>query len=294
MPVAIVTGCSSGIGRAVALQLAASGVTTVATARRVDALADLAAAGCTVLRLDVTDDASRRACVRDALAAHGQVDVLVNNAGYAEMGPVEQVPLDAVRRQLETNVVGPVALTQLLLPGMRERGSGRIVNVSSMGGEVTFPGGGVYHASKYALEALSDALRMEAGPFGIQVVVVQPGPVATSFDVNSADLSAYMDGPYAGLARSMEEQVRTMTPRGAPPATVAAVVVQAATARRPHTRYRVGALARVLVLSRRVIPDRAWDAAMRVAFRSSRRDAVASDQLATQATRPQVRRARSR
>ena len=196
MPVAIVTGCSSGIGRAVALQLAASGVTTVATARRVDALADLAAAGCTVLRLDVTDDASRRACVRDALAAHGQVDVLVNNAGYAEMGPVEQVPLDAVRRQLETNVVGPVALAQLLLPGMRERGSGRIVNVSSMGGEVTFPGGGVYHASKYALEALSDALRMEAGPFGIQVVVVQPGPVATSFDVNSADLTVYMDGPY--------------------------------------------------------------------------------------------------
>ena len=274
MTVALVTGCSSGIGRAVALQLAASRVTTVATARRVDTLAELVAAGCTVLPLDVTDDASRRTCVRDALAAHGRVDVLVNNAGYAEMGPVEQVPLDAVRRQLETNVVGPVALAQLLLPGMRERGSGRIVNVSSMGGEITFPGAGVYHASKYALEALSDALRMEAGPFGVRVVVVQPGPVATSFDVNSADLSMYMDGPYADLARAMDEQVRTMTPRATPPRKVAAVVVQAATAPRPRTRYRVGAMARTLVLSRRVIPDRAWDATMRVAFRSRPRDTV--------------------
>lgn len=276
MPVALVTGCSSGIGRAVALQLAAAGVTTVATARRVETLTELAAAGCIVRPLDVTDDASRRACVRDSLAAHGQVDILVNNAGYAELGPLEQVPLDAVRRQLETNVVGPAALAQLLLPGMRERGSGRIVNVSSMGGEITFPGGGVYHASKYALEAMSDALRMEARPFGIQVVVVQPGPVATSFDVNSADLTVYMDGPYADLARSMDEQVRTLTPRGTPPAQVAAVVVRAATARRPHTRYRVGALARVLVLGRRVVPDRAWDAAMRAAFRSRPRNAVAA------------------
>lgn len=276
MPVALVTGCSSGIGRAVALQLVTAGITTVATARQVETLTDLAAAGCIVRPLDVTDDVSRRACVHDSLAAHGRIDILVNNAGYAELGPVEEVPLDAVRRQLETNVVGPVALAQLLLQGMRERGSGRIVNVSSMGGEITFPGGGVYHASKYALEALSDALRMEARAFGVQVVVVQPGPVATSFDVNSADLTVYMDGPYADLARSMDEQVRTMTPRGTPAAQVAAVVVRAATVRRPHTRYRVGAVARVLVLGRRVVPDRAWDAAMRAAFRPRPRDAVAA------------------
>ncbi len=267
MTVALVTGCSSGIGRATALALVRAGVTTVATARRVETLTDLAAAGCTVLPLDVTDDASRRACVDAALAVSGRVDVLVNNAGYAEMGPVEQVPLDAWRRQLETNVLGPVALVQLLLPGMRELGKGRIVNVSSMGGEITFPGGGAYHASKYALEAVSDALRMEAAPFGVQVSVVQPGPVATSFDVNAADLSVYVTGPYAGLVQSLDEQIRTMTPRGTAPAVVADVVVRAATARRPRTRYRVGAMSRGLVLGRRVVPDRGWDAGMRRAFR---------------------------
>jgi NAD(P)-dependent dehydrogenase (short-subunit alcohol dehydrogenase family) len=267
MTVALVTGCSSGIGRATALALVRAGVTTVATARRVETLTDLAAAGCTVLPLDVTDDASRRACVDAAQAAAGAVDVLVNNAGYAEMGPVEQVPLDAWRRQLETNVLGPVALVQLLLPGMRDRGRGRIVNVSSMGGEITFPGGGAYHASKYALEAVSDALRMEAAPFGVLVSVVQPGPVATRFDVNAADLSTYASGPYAALARSLDEQIRTVTPRGTAPEAVADVVLHAATARRPRTRYRVGAIARSLVLGRRLLPDRGWDAGMRLAFR---------------------------
>jgi NAD(P)-dependent dehydrogenase (short-subunit alcohol dehydrogenase family) len=178
------------------------------------------------------------------------------------------VPLDAWRRQLETNVLGPVALVQLVLPAMRERGAGRIVNLSSMGGEITFPGGGAYHASKYALEAMSEALRMEAAPFGVQVVSVQPGPVATSFDVNSADLSVYMDGPYAGLARAMDEQVKKMTPKGTPAAVVADVVVRAATARRPRTRYRVGAMSKGLVLGRRVVPDRGWDAAMRIGFRA--------------------------
>jgi NAD(P)-dependent dehydrogenase (short-subunit alcohol dehydrogenase family) len=268
MTVALLTGCSSGIGRAAAIALLARGVTTIATARRPDTLADLAAAGCSVLPLDVTDDASRRECVDAAVSAHGRVDVLVNNAGYAEMGPVEQVPLDAWRRQLETNVLGPVALVQLVLPGMRERSHGRIVNISSMGGEVTFPGGGAYHASKYALEAMSEALRMEAAPFGVQVVSVQPGPVATSFDVNSADLSVYMDGPYGDLARAMDRQVRVMTPKGTPADEVASVVVKAATARRPRTRYRVGAMSKGLVMGRRVVPDRAWDTAMRVGFRT--------------------------
>jgi NAD(P)-dependent dehydrogenase (short-subunit alcohol dehydrogenase family) len=267
MTVALVTGCSSGIGRATALALVRTGVTTVATARRVEQLDELAAAGCVVLPLDVTDDASRRACVDAAAELAGPVDVLVNNAGYAEMGPVEQVPLDAWRTQLETNVLGPVALVQLLLPGMRDRGRGRIVNVSSMGGEITFPGGGAYHASKHALEAVSDALRVEAAPFGVLVSVVQPGPVATRFDVNAADLSVYSSGPYAALVASLDEQIRTRTPRGSAPESVAEVVVRAATARRPRTRYRVGALARGLVLGRRVVPDRGWDAAMRLAFR---------------------------
>lgn len=267
MTVALVTGCSTGIGRATALQLQAAGTTTVATARSLSSLEQLAAAGCTVLPLDVTDDASRRACLARVSALHGDVDVLVNNAGYAEMGPVEQVPLDAWRRQLETNVLGPVALAQLVLPGMRAAGRGRIVNVSSMGGEITFPGGGAYHASKYALEALSDALRVEVRPFGVQVVVVQPGPVATAFGDNAADLGAYDRGPYGGLARALDTAIRERTPNGATPEAVARVVVRAATSRRPSTRYRVGAMSRGLVLGRRVMPDRVWDALMRSQFR---------------------------
>ena len=147
----------------------------VATARRVDDLADLAAAGCRTLPLDVTDEASMRAAVDAIEASHGRIDVLVNNAGYSQSGAVESVPLARTRAQFETNVFGPLRLTQLVLPGMRRRGAGRIVNVSSMGGRLVFPGGGVYHASKYALEALSDALRYELRPFGIAVVLIEPG-----------------------------------------------------------------------------------------------------------------------
>lgn len=267
MATALVTGCSTGIGRATALALLRSGVTTVATARRPETLAELAAAGCTVLALDVTDNRSRTDAVAAAVAAHGRIDVLVNNAGYAEMGPVEEVPIEAWRRQLETNVLGPVALTQLVLPGMRAAGAGRIINISSMGGEITFPGGGAYHASKYALEAISDALRMEVAPLGIRVVVIQPGPVASSFDVNAADLGRYEAGPYAGLARALGRAIREQTPNGSSPESVAAVVARAATASRPASRYRVGGMSRSLVLGRRVLPDRVWDAAMARTFR---------------------------
>ena len=179
--VVLITGCSTGIGRATATHLAASGYTVIATARRVEDLADLAAAGCRTLALDVTDEGSMRAAVDAVEASHGRIDVLVNNAGYSQSGAVESVPLARTRAQFETNVFGPLRLTQLVLPGMRRRRAGRIVNVSSMGGRLVFPGGGVYHASKYALEALSDALRYELRPFGIAVVLIEPGLIRTNF-----------------------------------------------------------------------------------------------------------------
>ena len=168
----LVTGCSSGIGRATAERLAAAGFTVYASARRLDAVEGLA--GCRPLQLDVTDEASMRAAVAQIEQDEGAVGVLVNNAGYSQSGAVEGVPPAEAHRQLETNVFGPMRLTQLVLPGMREQRWGRIVNVSSMGGELTFPGGGWYHASKHALEALSDALRFELAGFGIDVVVIQP------------------------------------------------------------------------------------------------------------------------
>ena len=157
--VVLITGCSTGIGRAAASHLAERGYTVFATARRVEDLADLAAAGCRTLPLDVTDEASMRAAVDAVEAAHGRIDVLVNNAGDSQSGAVESVPLARTRAQFETNVFGPLRLTHLAPPGVRRRRAGRILNVSSMGGRPVFPGGGVYHASRYAAEALSDALR---------------------------------------------------------------------------------------------------------------------------------------
>src|SRR5919197_1439048 len=177
----LITGCSTGIGRATAERLAARGHTVYATARRVEAISDLAARGCRLLALDVTDEDSMRAAVAAVCEEQGAVGTLVNNAGYSQSGAVESVAMADVRRQFETNVFGLVRMSQLVLPGMRAQGRGRIVNVSSMGANFTFPGGGLYHATKYAVEAISDALRFEVAGFGVDVVIVQPGIIRTGF-----------------------------------------------------------------------------------------------------------------
>src|SRR5947209_10319616 len=177
----LITGCSTGIGRATAERLARSGRTVYATARRLDSIADLEREGCRTLALDVTDEQSMRAAVAAVEEAEGAVGALVNNAGYSQSGAVEDVPMEQVRRQFETNVFGLIRMCQLVLPGMRRRGSGRIVNLSSMGGKLVFPGGGVYHATKHAVEAISDALRFEVRGFGIGVSIVEPGLIKTEF-----------------------------------------------------------------------------------------------------------------
>ncbi len=261
----LVTGCSSGIGRAAVRHLL-QGVRPVwATARRPETLDDLAAAGARVLALDVTDEDSRLAAVRAVEAEHGALGALVNNAGYGEYGPVEQVPLDAVRRQFETNVFGLLRLTQLVLPAMREAGCGRVVNMSSMGGRMTLPGGGVYHASKYALEALSDALRFETRGFGIAVSVVAPGPVRTEFAEAATDPGS-RPGPYAAFMRGVAARNASAYGggRGLLDADeVAAVVVEAVESARPKARYPVGSVSRYTVGARRLLPTAVWDAALR-------------------------------
>jgi NADP-dependent 3-hydroxy acid dehydrogenase YdfG len=178
----LITGCSSGIGRAAAASLQGAGLRVYATARRAETLADLAARGIATLPLDVTDETSMAEAVAAVEADAGAVGTLINNAGYGLYGPVEQVPMAEIRRQFETNFFGLVRLTQLVLPGMRRRHGGRILNVSSMGGRATLPGGAFYHASKYAVEAFSDALRMEVAQFGIEVVLIEPGPVQTPWN----------------------------------------------------------------------------------------------------------------
>ncbi|MBM0258651.1 SDR family NAD(P)-dependent oxidoreductase, partial [Micromonospora sp. 4G55] len=218
-----------------------------------------------LLPLDVTDEESMRAAVTAVEAAHGQVDVLVNNAGYGEYGPIEEAPLDRVRAQFETNVFGLSRLTQLVLPGMRRAGRGRIVNVSSMGGRLVFPGGGYYHASKYAVEAISDALRQEVRPFGIDVAVVEPGLIRTGFGAVAAKSLGAGDGP-AGPYRTMVASVDAAMAKSyanpmlaATPETVARVIERAVTARHPRTRYLVTAAAWAMVHTRRLFGARVFD-----------------------------------
>jgi NAD(P)-dependent dehydrogenase (short-subunit alcohol dehydrogenase family) len=271
----LVTGCSSGIGRATAEHLAKKGWNVYATARRVESIADLEEAGCKLLALDVTDDDSMAAAVSAVEAAEGCVGVLVNNAGYSQSGAVEDVPLDVVRDQFETNVFGLLKMTQLVLPKMREQGWGKVVNVGSMGGTLVFPGGGIYHASKYALEALSDALRFELKGFGVDVVLIQPGLIRTRFGevaVGSIETAAPAEGPYAkfnaavakSTAGAYESGPLAMFGRG--PEAVAKAIEKAISSRRPRPRYRVAPSARMLMTQRTLMSDRMWDAFLRTQF----------------------------
>ncbi len=271
----LITGCSTGIGRATAERLARRGLTVYATARRLESIEDLKASGCRTLALDVTDEASMSAAVRAVEDAEGAVGALVNNAGYSQSGAVESVPLDSVRAQFETNVFGLVRMCQLALPGMRRAGRGRIVNVSSMGGKLVFPGGGIYHATKHAVEALSDAMRYEVKGFGIQVVVIEPGLIKTNFADTVAGAMPEEEGPYADFNRSVTEATSgayegPLARLGAGPEAVAQAISKSLSAKRPRTRYPVTASARLLLTQRALLPDRAWDAVAGASFRRPR------------------------
>jgi len=264
----LITGCSSGIGRATAEHLAARGHIVYATARKVDAIADLEERGCRLMALDVTDEASMSAAVQAVEAEHGAVGALVNNAGYSQSGPIEEVPLQDVRRQFETNVFGLVRMCQLVLPGMRAQHSGRIVNVSSMGANFVFPGGGFYHATKYAVDAISDALRFEVKGFGIDVVIVQPGAIRTSFAeaaTSALDGATGGEGPYATFNAAVGRATRDayekgpMARLGGPPETVARAIERAITSRSPKIRYRVTPSAHLLIRQRALMTDGMWD-----------------------------------
>ena len=267
---ALVTGASSGIGQDTARRLQALGYTVYGAARRTDRLRALAADGIRPLPMDVTDDASMSAGVNRILEETGRIDVLVNNAGYGSFGAVEDVPMDEARRQFEVNVFGLARLTQLVAPHMRAQGSGTIINISSIGGRLTTPLGGWYHATKYAVEALSDALRMELRPFGIDVVVVEPGCIRTAWWAIAADhLKATASGSaYADQIRAVAGTMRSESNqrRYSPPEVIARTIGKIVTARRPRTRYAVGFMARPLIAARRILTDRAFDRLIGAAF----------------------------
>lgn len=271
--VVLVTGASSGIGKTTAEHFTKAAYITYATSRKLDSLEPLKAKGCHVLQLDVTDETSRREAVRQIEAKHGSVDILVNNAGYGLNGPVEELELDQVRHQFETNVFGLVAMSQLVLPAMRSRGWGRIINVGSVGGTFTTPGAGAYHASKWAVESFTDALRYEVQGFGVDVVLIQPTGVYTEFDKKIASVMPDT-GPQSPYAFFKENHIKVTNQMFQPkssagvirPEVVAKAILQAAQVRKPRTRYKVGTSAHIYSGLRRLVSDRQWDAITRMRF----------------------------
>lgn len=264
--VILISGCSSGIGRATALEAARRGHRVFASARDPSSLQSLQAEArgpIGALSLDVRDRASCAAAVRTVLAGAGRLDALVNNAGFAQYGSVEDVSLERWQAQFDINVFGTLRLTQAALPAMRQARSGTIVNVSSVGGKVSIPFASPYCSSKHALEAISDALRVEVSPFAIRVVVIEPGTITTKFEERArreAEPFLKGSGPYsdfyAGAERAMDVDMR----RGElPPQAVARVIVDAIESERPATRYPITLLARLLIPLRRLLPDRYFD-----------------------------------
>ena len=272
--VVLITGCSSGIGRETAKLLAREGYTVYATARRPESIADLGELGCRLLPLDVTDEESATAAVKAVEDAEGAVDVLVNNAGINEIGAMETVPLDLVRRIFETNVFGAIRMSQLVLPGMRRQRHGVIINLGSMLGRFTFPGMGSYCATKHSLEAISDALRHEVRPFGVKVSLIQPGMVRTEFGESAAERRASddgVDGAYGNYNEAIAEFTHTWKEGAAARLAcgaddVAETILKAI--KSPRARYRVAASARMLMATRKMLPDVAFDAFMRTQFPS--------------------------
>jgi NAD(P)-dependent dehydrogenase (short-subunit alcohol dehydrogenase family) len=261
----LITGCSSGIGWATAERLARRGWAVYATARNVEEISPLVESGCRLLPLDVTDEDSMRDAVEEVERIERAVGVLINNAGYSQSGAVEEVPMHKVRRQFETNVFGLVRMCQLVLPGMRRQGFGRIVNLSSMGGKLTFPGAGFYHATKHAVEAISDALRFEVRGFGVEVVVIEPGLIRTGFAQTAVDSMGEGSGPYAdfnaGVASTTRENYERgpLAALGGGPEAVAETIERAVAAAHPRARYTVTPSAKLLISARRLLPDRVWD-----------------------------------
>lgn len=251
------------MGKDAALAPIREGHIVYGAARRVARMQDLIDKGGHALQLDVTQPDAVTSVVQRILQEQGRIDVLVNNAGYAIYGAVEDTDLADARRQFEVNLFGVAALTRAVLPHMREHCSGTIINVSSMGGKIYTPLGAWYHASKHAIEGWSDCLRIEPARFGIHVVIIEPGSIATEFgDVMTQpmmDRSA--DGPYGDLARAIERAGKSAYERGdsSPPSVISALMVKAVTARRPKTRYAAGKYAKPLMWARKWLGDRAYD-----------------------------------
>ncbi len=261
--VALVTGASSGLGKSFVKALLSQGVIVYAAARRVDQMSDLAALGATVLAMDITSEEQIVAAVRRIEAEHGSVDILINNAGFGLYGAMEETPIAEARLQFEVNFFGMARLTQLVLPSMRAKMAGRIINISSMGGIIYGPLASWYHATKHAIEGWSDSLRVELTPFHIDVVIVEPGVIMTEFAEVTVPilLQRSGSGPYATMAKSLGNAMKKIYQPGSAsdPQVITNLIVKAVTASKPKTRYVAGKFAKPLIFMRRRLGDRMFD-----------------------------------
>ncbi len=258
--VVLITGCSSGIGRALAVEFAAQGHRVIASARRPESIADLTGPHIETAQIDVTDPASIQDAVDTIMDAAGRIDILVNNAGFGQIGPMIDVPLEKLRLQLETNVIGAVAMMQAVAPHMIEQRRGCIIQIGSISGILTTPFAGSYCASKAALHALSESARMELKPFGVNMLIVQPGGVTTRFGDTSTKHVAVGEGsPYASIAEHIVRRAQTSQHGAAPVNRVARKIVAAATRPNPPRVLRVGRGGRRYPLIKRLVPEALLD-----------------------------------
>jgi short-subunit dehydrogenase len=260
----LITGASSGMGKETALQLIKEGHIVYGAARRVESMKELVDNGGHAIKMDVTNEETIKQGVEQLIQEQGKIDILINNAGYAIYGAVEDTSLEDARRQFEVNIFGLARLTQLVLPHMREQKSGKIINISSMGGKIYTPLGAWYHATKHALEGWSDALRIEVKQFNIDVVIVEPGAIATEFgDVMLEPmLSRSGEGPYSHIAHSMANATRSSYEKkgaSSPPSVIANVISKAINAKKPKTRYVAGKMAKPLMFMRKRLSYRMYD-----------------------------------
>lgn len=269
--VALVTGGSSGIGEKAVLELKNKGFILYAAARRLDKMTELSSKGINIISLDVTKEDSMVSCVNEIIKKEGRIDVLVNNAGYGSYGAIEDVPIEEAKRQLDVNLFGLARMTQLVLPYMRKNSFGKIVNISSMGGKLSTPFGGWYHATKCAVEGFSDSLRMELEPFGIDVIVVEPGGIKTDWGIIAADnlKKTSLKGAYAIEATKVAEAMKKMYSTGnlTKPEVIGETIARAVTVSKPKTRYLVGYGAKPSVFLKGILSDRAFDKFIRKIFK---------------------------
>lgn len=273
--VAIVTGASTGIGKGTALRLAKRGVKVYAAARRIELIEAYANKWIIPVRMDVTKDSEVRKIVEDIIKKEGRIDILINNAGYGSYGSIEEVPIEEGRYQFEVNVLAVARLIQVVVPTMRKQKSGKIINISSIAGKIYEPLGSWYHSTKFAIEGMSDSLRLELKPHGIDVIIIEPGPIITEWNQIARDnlINVSGEGPYKEQAQHIYQLLASYDTeqKGTKSDVVVDIIEKSIFCKNPKTRYPVGKGAKIIMTMRKILSDRLVDFLLNRTIKNARR-----------------------